>query len=68
MARHFDPDVFDNRVIVVDTNSDPPVERMNCLRCGKLVERLHKYDELCRGCYSKWEKAFRERWLRERFG
>jgi len=68
MGRRFDPEVFKGRVIVVDTNSNPSVERMNCLRCGKLVARLYKYDELCRECYSKWEKDFRERWLRERFG
>ncbi len=68
MHRRFDPRIFKNRVIVVDTNSSPPVERMNCLRCGKLVSRLYKYDELCKSCYTKWEDEFREEWIRERFG
>jgi hypothetical protein len=68
MGRRFDPRVFKDRTIVMDTNSNLPVELMNCLGCGKLVSRLYKYDELCRDCYAKWEKQFRERWLRDRFG
>ena len=68
MRQHFDPKVFPNRIIFVDLNSVPPVEKMNCLECGRLVERMWKNDELCESCYGKWQKAFREAWARERFG
>jgi len=68
MGRHYDPDIFDNRVIVVDITTHPPSESMNCIGCGRLVRELYKYDELCWACYAKWQKAFREHWVRNRFG
>ena len=68
MARHFDPEVFDNRVIVVDMTTHPAAEFMNCIGCGRLVSELYKYDELCGSCYARWRKAFSEGWVRLRFG
>lgn len=68
MLRRFDPQNFPNRVIVVDMNTDPPAELMNCLGCGRLVRKLYKYNELCKSCYGKWEKSFREQWLKTWFG
>jgi hypothetical protein len=68
MKRRFDPAIFSERVILMDTSVQPPAEAMNCLGCGKLASELYKYDQLCGPCYAKWERAFREQWKHARFG
>ncbi len=64
----FDPQIFPNRTILIDTTIQPPAEKMDCVACGRLSEKLYKCRELCSGCYEKWEERFREAWIRTRFG
>ena len=64
----FDPKLFPDRVIVIDLNTRPPREQMNCTECGRMVEQLFQDFELCQQCYQKWSVEFCERWLRSRFG
>ena len=68
MARRFDPRMFEERVIVVDLNVNPPLERMNCVMCGRMVEELWMDFDVCRACYESWSVGFCEEWLRARFG
>ena len=47
---------------------DAGTEKMNCLGCGGLVERLERNDELCSGCMKKWSIEFCREWCSSRFG
>jgi hypothetical protein len=42
MPPHFDPKIFPNHVILRDLNANPPIEKMNCLKCGGLADALWK--------------------------
>lgn len=64
----FDPKIFPNRTILIDTTTQPPTEKIGCLGCGSLEVRLFIGDQLCLGCYMKWQEKFREEWLKMRFG
>jgi len=64
----FDPKLFPDRVIVIAVDARPPVEKMNCTECGKMVAELFKDFELCRSCYETWSPKFCKEWLRSRFG
>jgi hypothetical protein len=67
MQLNFDPKRFPGRFILIDLNTEPATERMNCLRCGALTQELHKDFELCPACYATWSAGFAQDWLRERF-
>ena len=68
MFKRFRPERNEGRIITVDMNHERPVEKMNCLGCGKLVERLWKCDELCEECYDEWSVESAKHWVAERFG
>ena len=57
----FTPKNFPTRVIVIDLNEQPPLERMNCLGCGTLVEALWHNDTLCETCFEKWSERYSRR-------
>ena len=64
MELTFDPKTFPNRMIFIDTNLQPKVEKMNCLGCNRMVEKLGKAEQLCSACYEQWRRQFRERWVK----
>jgi len=50
----FDPKLFPDRVIVIDVDARPPVEKMNCPECGGV--RLRAKDRRLRRLrHESWE-------------
>ncbi len=55
--RKFDPRVFRKRFILVDSNTIPETEKMNCVSCGSLETELFEMNMFCKSCLMKWKEA-----------
>ena len=53
----FDPRLFRRRFILIDQNTDPPTEKMNCVCCGTLTSELYEMALFCKACFLKWKEA-----------